>query len=108
MTMSKSIRTLNLNEVIIMLKGDEFIVVDPIASETYIYDYDDNGFFEKEYVFLADNVIINLEKWSESKLISNRSFNEKPCGYRYAGWNIVADGKRNDVVKNQALALGLS
>jgi len=106
--MSKSIRTLNLNEVIIMLKGDEFIVVDPIASETYIYDYDDNGFFEKEYVFLAEDVILILEKWSKSKLISSRRFNGIPCGYSYAGWDIFADGERHDAVKQQAVALGLS
>ncbi|QFI37018.1 hypothetical protein FR932_03825 [Moritella marina ATCC 15381] len=106
--MSKSIRTLSLNEVTIMLKSDEFIVIDPIASEAYIYDYDINGHFEKVFVFLAEDVIPTLEKWSESQLIANRSFNEKPCGYCYAGWNISADGERHYAVKQQAVALGLS
>jgi len=107
--MNKSIRTLNLDEVTVMLKGDEFIVVDPIASESFIYDIDIDGYFEKEFVFLAEDVIPTLERWSESKIIVNRTFSDKPCGYSYCGWgDLDGDtGKEPEITRKQAIALGL-
>jgi hypothetical protein len=100
-------RTLSLDDVTALLKGDEFLVVDPIGGEVFIYDVDQHHLIEKELVWLAEDAASTLDEWSESKVIANPAFDDKPCGYSYQRWGTVS-GNRPKEAKQLAEALGLA
>jgi hypothetical protein len=107
--MNKTFRTIKHDEVAEILAGNEFIVVEPITPEVFIYGHNDDGFFEKEFIFLEDDVIEVLASWADSKIIAQREFEDKIAGYYYDCWcdKEDGDGLRPENAREQAFALGL-
>jgi hypothetical protein len=104
--MGKAIRTINLEELIAILSSDKFIVIDPLTPQLFIYEPDDDEYFEKEQIAMEEDVYDILEEWVDSKVIAKGNMTNVPLGVFYDTWG-PAFGKQPDEAKKRAVALGL-
>ena len=104
--MSEALRIIKPDDLKSILLSHEFIVVEPISPQVFIYELGGDDFVEKEVIEIEEAAISKLEEWVESKIIIVRDFKAKPASYYYDIW-FESDGERPESAREQASALGL-
>lgn len=83
-------RVINSDQQLVdILKTDEFIVLDQLIPEWYIYAHDSNGVpYRKEVIDVEYSQFESLENWTEHGVVGRELFisPETSLAYSYSEW----------------------
>jgi hypothetical protein len=77
-----------------ILNSDEFIVLDQLIPEWYIYGYDSNGvLYQKETIDIDYSQFESLENWTKNGVVERKLFisPQTSLAYSYSKWLVSYD-----------------
>jgi len=100
------LRVITRDDLVSILNGSEFIVVEPLTPEAFIYVADGKFMSYQEPVEIDEQAADTLQEWAESQTVVMRNFDDYPAGYYYDIW-FDMDGVRPSHAAYRATRLGI-
>lgn len=102
----RKLRVIKRDDLASILNGPEFIVIEPITPEAFLYVADGEFMSYQEPVEIDEKAVNTLQEWAKSQTIVMREFDEVPAGYYYDIWHDI-DGIRPSHATYHANRLGI-